>query len=82
MANTPEFQQWKPVFRIVYCICQWAPILTVCGFGHRHLNFDSAKRRYLTDAVFPVYILHQTLIVTMAHWMKPIKLAPASKAYS
>lgn len=26
--------------------------------------------------MFPVYILHQTLIVSMAHWMKPIKLAP------
>jgi surface polysaccharide O-acyltransferase-like enzyme len=76
LANTPEVQQWKPVFRTIYCICQWAPILTVCGFGRRHLNFDSAKRRYLTEAVFPVYILHQTLIVCMAHWMKPIKLAP------
>ena len=76
LASTPEIQQWKPVFRTIYCICQWAPILTVCGFGRRHLNFDSAKRRYLTEAVFPVYILHQTLIVCMAHWMKPIKLAP------
>lgn len=77
LANTPEVTQWKPVFRTIYCLCQWAPILTVCGFGRRHLNFDSAKRRYLTEAVFPVYILHQTLIVTMAHWMKPIKLAPS-----
>jgi surface polysaccharide O-acyltransferase-like enzyme len=73
---TSEVLQWKPVMRAIYCLCQWAPILTVCGFGHRHLNFDSAKRRYLTEAVFPVYILHQTLIVSMAHWMKPIKLAP------
>jgi hypothetical protein len=47
-----EVQQWKPVMRTIYCLCQWAPILTVCGFGHRHLNFDSAKRRYLTE-VFP-----------------------------
>jgi hypothetical protein len=72
-------QQWKPVMRTIYCLCQWAPILTVCGFGHRHLNFDSAKRRYLTEAVFPVYILHQTLIVSMAHWLKPVKLAPATE---
>lgn len=77
---TPEVLQWKPLMRAVYCLCQWAPILTVCGFGHRHLNFDSAKRRYLTEAVFPVYILHQTLIVVMAHWMKPINLAPGIEA--
>jgi len=73
---TPQVAQWKPVMRAVYCLGQWTPILAICGFGHRHLGFDSAKRRYLTEAVFPVYILHQTLIVTMAHWLKPVKLAP------
>ncbi|MBV7537708.1 acyltransferase family protein [Duganella sp. sic0402] len=76
LGDMPAVQQWKPVMRAVYCVCQWTAILTVCGFGRRHLNFDSAKRRYLTEAVFPVYILHQTLIVTMAHWLKPVKLAP------
>lgn len=76
LANTPAVQQWKPVMRAVYCVCQWSAILTMCGFGRRHLNFDSAARRYLTEAVFPVYILHQTLIVAMAHWLKPVKLAP------
>ncbi|NYE59613.1 surface polysaccharide O-acyltransferase-like enzyme [Duganella sp. 1224] len=76
LAATPDVLQWKPLMRAVYCVCQWTPILAVCGFGQRHLNFDSAKRRYLTEAVFPVYILHQTLIVVMAHWMKPIQLAP------
>ena len=75
-AASPAVVQWKPVIRTIYCLCQWAPILTVCGFGHRHLAFDGAKRRYLTEAVFPGYILHQTLIVRMAHWFKPLKLAP------
>jgi glucan biosynthesis protein C len=77
LAATPEFLQWRPLMRVVYCFGQWAPILTVCGFGYLHLNFDSASRRYLTQAVFPVYVLHQTLIVSMAHWLKPVKLAPA-----
>ncbi|HEX7982065.1 MAG TPA: acyltransferase family protein [Duganella sp.] len=75
-AALPTVTQWKPLMRVIYCLCQWVPILTVCGFGHRHLAFDSAKRRYLTEAVFPVYIVHQTLIVCMAHWFKPLKLAP------
>jgi glucan biosynthesis protein C len=79
LASLPAVSQWKPLMRVIYCLCQWAPILTVCGFGHRHLGFDSAKRRYLTEAVFPVYILHQTLIVSMAHWFKPLKLAPGAE---
>lgn len=80
MSAVPAVAQWKPLVRLIYCVGQWAPILAVCGFGHRHLDFDSARRRYLTEAVFPVYILHQTLIVSMAHWLKPVNLAPGVEA--
>jgi surface polysaccharide O-acyltransferase-like enzyme len=79
LASSPAVSQWKPLMRVVYCLCQWVPILTVCGFGHRHLGIDGAKRRYLTEAVFPVYILHQTLIVSLAHWFKPLRLAPGTE---
>ncbi|TFW20488.1 acyltransferase family protein [Duganella callida] len=79
LAATPEVLQWRPLMRVVYATCQWAPVLAVCGFGQRHLNVDGAKRRYLTEAVFPVYIAHQTLIVVMAHWLKPVQLAPAAE---
>jgi surface polysaccharide O-acyltransferase-like enzyme len=73
-----QFQvTWLPLARSVYALCQWSGIVAVCGFGHRHLNFDSAKRRYLTQAVFPVYILHQTLIVCLAMGLRAAGLAPA-----
>ena len=70
---------WLPYARIVYATCQWSGIVAVCGFGHRHLNFDSAKRRYLTQAVFPVYILHQTLIVCLAMAMRAAGLPPVTE---
>jgi glucans biosynthesis protein C len=40
---------------------QWLTIAAVVGFAHRHLNHDNAARRYLTSAIFPVYILHRRL---------------------
>ena len=33
--------------------------------------------RYLTTAVFPFYILHQTVIVVLARSLKPLHIAPA-----
>lgn len=66
--------------RVVYALCQWTAIVAACGFARRHLNFDSPKRQYLTEAVFPVYILHQTLIVCFAHGLKAAHIAPASEA--
>lgn len=50
-------------------------MLAACGFAHRHLQADGPARRYLAQAVFPVYILHQTLIIMLAHALKPIKMS-------
>ncbi len=67
---------WRNAQRVVYALCQWGAIVAICGFGHRHLQFDSAPRRYLTQAVFPLYIVHQTLIVVFAHSVKVVGMPP------
>lgn len=65
--------------RAVWGLLQWSAMLAVFGFGHRHLQFDSAKRRYLSQAVFPVYIVHQTLIIVFAHVLQPARMQPAKE---
>jgi hypothetical protein len=60
----------------VYAAVQWLAIVAILGFARRHLNHDNAARRYLTTAIFPVYILHQTIIVVCAHALKPSHLQP------
>lgn len=47
-------------WRIIYA---WAVIMTLLGAAQEYLNRPSKALSYLTDAVFPYYILHQTLIV-------------------
>ncbi len=64
------------IYRAVYAAEQWVAILAVLGFARRHLSVDSPARRYLTTAVFPVYILHQTVIVICAHALQPAHIYP------
>jgi surface polysaccharide O-acyltransferase-like enzyme len=71
---------WRMAMRLVYTLCAWSAIVAACGFARRHLDRDGPARRYLTDAVFPVYIAHQTLIVVLAHAFKPLNLAPGLEA--
>ena len=59
-----------------YSVQQWCAIVAALGFAHIHLNRDGPLRRYLTEAVFPVYILHQTLIILLAVMLKPVALEP------
>ncbi|WP_417488862.1 acyltransferase family protein [Maricaulis sp.] len=47
----------------------WAIILTLLGLARRFGNHDNAARRYLTEAIFPYYILHQTIIVVGGFWI-------------
>ena len=53
-----------------YGFYQWLAIVVVLGFARRWLSRDSAARRYLTDAIFPYYIVHQTAIILIAHVLR------------
>jgi peptidoglycan/LPS O-acetylase OafA/YrhL len=46
----------------------WLPVLAALGFARKHLHgHDWAWRSTLNEAVFPAYIVHQTVIVVAAH---------------
>lgn len=74
---------WLPVGqRAAFGIQQWCAVVAVLGFGRRWLpRRDSAARRYLTEAVFPYYIIHQTAIIAVAQavaaWRLPAGLEAA-----
>ena len=59
---------------LFYSCQQWCAIVAALGFARLHLNRDGPLRRYLSPAVFPVYILHQTLIMVLANTFAPLKL--------
>lgn len=48
----------------VYAINQWTAIAAILGYGSLYLrNSDGPVLRYVTDAVFPCYLAHQTILV-------------------
>lgn len=63
--------------RVVYAIDQWTAMVAACGFARRLVKADYPARRYLTDAIFPFYIVHQTAIIAFAVWLRPLALPPA-----
>ncbi|HEY8974836.1 MAG TPA: hypothetical protein VIN75_11500, partial [Burkholderiaceae bacterium] len=62
--------------RVAYAMDQWCAIVAALGFARQWNPADSRARRYLTEAIFPFYIVHQTAIVLLAHFMKPLGLRP------
>jgi membrane-bound acyltransferase YfiQ involved in biofilm formation len=64
----------------IWALDQWAWIVMLLGFARRLMNFDHPVRRYLTDAVFPFYILHQTVIVVLGYHLTKLGLPVGAEA--
>lgn len=66
---------------IVLALNHWGWILALIGYAGRYLNRPSNKLdkhgsllHYSNNAILPWYMLHQTLIIVFAMWLKPLAL--------
>jgi len=55
---------------------QWSAPVAACGFAKQHLDKDHPLRARMTEAVFPEYILHQTVIIVGSQVLLPMHLTP------
>src|SRR6202012_3553417 len=62
--------------RVFYGLDQWCAIVAALSFARQWNPADSRPRRPRTEAISPFYIVHQTAIVLLAHFMKPLGLRP------
>ncbi|WP_421837420.1 hypothetical protein [Novosphingobium sp.] len=54
---------WETARALSRAILAWSMILGLLGLAQTRLHYDGPVRRYLTEAIFPYYIAHQTIIV-------------------
>jgi glucan biosynthesis protein C len=52
----------------------WVAICAVCGFAYRYLNRQSALLSHLNEAVLPIYVLHQPILLVCAYYVFPLRL--------
>jgi hypothetical protein len=57
----------------------WTAILGLLGMAQTHLHHDGPVRRYLTEAIFPYYIAHQTIIVVAGYYLKQSGVGPGTQ---
>ena len=66
---------WGMPKAVVYGVDQWATIVAILGFGSRHLRARGGPvLNYLTQATFPLYLAHQTILVAAVWIVRPAAL--------
>jgi peptidoglycan/LPS O-acetylase OafA/YrhL len=57
----------------------WAFVMTFLGYGLRYLSFANPLLRWARDASYPIYILHQTVIIAIGYYVIRQPWAPWTK---
>lgn len=57
------------IFLAISAIGAWMWVFTLVGYGKKYLNKQSRVLPYANQAVYPFYILHQTVIVLLTYYI-------------
>jgi len=57
------------LYRALYPLSAWSWVFTAIGYGKRYLNKKHKIQDYINQAVYPFYILHQTVIVILVYYV-------------
>lgn len=80
-ASFGESVSGRLIVGVVLALNHWGWILALIGYAGRYLNKpvnkldkDGSLLHYCNNAILPWYMLHQTLIVVFAVWLKALAL--------
>jgi hypothetical protein len=68
----------RPAFAVVSAVNTTAWLLAIVGFANRHLTHRPPFLGEATEAVYPFYILHQTVTVIAVYWLLEIGAPPVA----
>ena len=68
--ETIDSTVWLNVLYTINSDClMWFSVLMTIGYGYRYLNSNQPILKHLNEAVYPFYILHQTVIVLIGYYV-------------
>ena len=75
--QNPAASQWQITsMDMLYTAQRLVGVLLMLALAQRFLNHDHPKLALLNCAVFPFYLLHQSVIIGLAYYFSPLQLGP------
>ncbi len=50
-------------------VVSWCLLIAILGYGKQFLNFNNRFLKYQGEASYPVYILHQTIVIALGYFV-------------
>ncbi|MBC8155305.1 MAG: acyltransferase family protein [Bacteroidetes bacterium] len=65
----PDNMAWEIAYLLATDGLTWFSVLMTVGYGYRYLNVDRPILHHLNNAIYPFYILHQTVIIVIGFYL-------------
>jgi hypothetical protein len=65
--SSPQYEWAFFIYRSLKALNSWCWILAICGYALRYLHLDRPFVRYANEAVYPFYILHQSVMLPLGY---------------
>ncbi len=69
-----DFPHRSLMIDLLRTINMWSWILALFGFAARYLNRPSRALSYANEAVYPFYVLHQTVIIVLGYYLMNVSM--------
>ncbi|MDF0544423.1 acyltransferase family protein [Sphingobium sp. H39-3-25] len=73
---TPLPDMVRLAYHGLRAVMLWTFVVGLIGMADRYWNHDHCWRTTLAEAVFPFYIIHQTIILVVGYWLLPTPTGP------
>ncbi len=70
LSNSNQWDVWY----LVSALISWTLIMTILGYGQVWFNKQSLFLQKLNEAIYPFYILHQTVIIIIGYYVIQLNL--------
>lgn len=78
LPDDPTGMQRFAMLLVTY-LDRWAWIVAILGFAHHYLNRPFRWLGYANEAVYPWYVMHQTITVVAGYWLSTLALGPVAE---
>ena len=77
--GTGDFSWQSIVFGLIRNLYGWSALLTLLAFARVFLNRGGRVLEYLSQAAFPIYVLHQSVLMVVAYFVVPWDMSAGAK---
>jgi len=78
-AGLPDWSPESIMLAFIRNLSLWLTLIIILGYGDKYLNFKTKWLTYMNQATFPIYIIHQTVLLIIGFFVIRSGLGVVSK---